>query len=160
MNPGTHAALQTLTCGVDHDVVLIESDGSPFLESEGVQFYKMKYDADLPESERYYPSRQKSLTTGILLEPVHDPADMEYLRISRRTVTTVLTMINLTSTGPWYALSGGNTGTKTSARYASCLSQFHPDDCLTLLIVPSLMPKGMMVTSIHGSAKTRSLGAN
>ena len=52
MYPGTHAALQTLTCGVDHDVVLIESDGSPFLESEGVQFYKMKYDADLPESER------------------------------------------------------------------------------------------------------------
>ena len=60
MNPGTHAALQTLTCGVDHDVVLIESDGSPFLESEGVQFYKMKYDADLPESERLYVSRQVS----------------------------------------------------------------------------------------------------
>ena len=40
-----------------------------------------------------------------------------------------------------------------------CLSQFHPDNCLTLLIVPSLMPKGVMVTSNLGSAKTRSLRA-
>ena len=183
MNPDTHAALQTLTCGVDHDVVLIEGDGSPFLESEGVHFYKMKYDADLPVSERYFPSRQKTSTTGILLEPVHDPADMEYLRIAKRgDWAKVLRLLQKWGwAGNTVLMSNGNNGAYHDKSYfdrtlvctfwrkhrdqnqrtvCELFVPFHPDACLTLLIVPSLTPKGMMVTSDHGSAKTRSLGVN
>ena len=68
-----------LSCGVDHDAELIECDGSLFLESEEVQFHKMKCDANLPESERLHVPRQVSKTNGIPLEPAHDPADMECL---------------------------------------------------------------------------------
>jgi hypothetical protein len=87
MNLSTHAALQTLTCGVDHDVVLIEDDGSLFLESEAVGFCKLKCDANLSDSDRLCVSRKVSQTKGVPLEtkvvplePVHDPADVEYLR--------------------------------------------------------------------------------
>ena len=83
MNPRTCSALQTLTCGVEHDVELIEDDGTLFLESEAVQFHKMKHDANLPESERLHVSRQVSKTSGVPLEPVHDPKDVECLRSAK-----------------------------------------------------------------------------
>jgi hypothetical protein len=80
MNPSTHAALQTPTRGVDHDVVLIEDDGSLFLECEAVSFYKLKCDANFPDLGRLCASRKVSQTKGTPLEPVHDLADVERLR--------------------------------------------------------------------------------
>jgi len=119
MNPVTHAALQALTCGVDHDIVLIDCDGSPFLESEAVHFYKMKYDADMPESEQYQPSRQKTQTTGILLGPVHDPEDMEHLRFAKREDWTKV--LRLLQTWGWAGntvlMSNGNNGAAHDKSY-------------------------------------------
>ena len=184
MNPSTYAALQTLTRGVDHDVVLIESDGSLFLESESVKFYKMKYDANLPASERLHVSRQVSNNSGIPLEPVHDPADAEYLRNAKPgDWPKVLRLLqNWGWGGNTVLISNGNNGACHDKSYFDrtlvctfwrkhrdthglqrmvymLFIAIYPDDCLTVPIVPSLMPKGMMVTSTLRSAKTRRLRA-
>ena len=79
MNSETHTKVAALSCGHDHEVRLVEADGSLFLENDAVAFYKLKRDKSLPVEERVYPSRMKSLGKGILLEDEHDPSNMGYL---------------------------------------------------------------------------------
>ena len=80
MNSDTHTKVAALSCGHhDHEVRLVEADGSLFLENDTVAFYRLKLDEKRPVEERVCPSRMKSRGKGILLVDEHDPSDMGYL---------------------------------------------------------------------------------
>ena len=79
MNSDTHAKVAALSCGHDHEVRLVQADGSLFLENDAVEFYRLKRDEKRPVEERACPSRMKSRGKGTLLEDEHGPSDMGYL---------------------------------------------------------------------------------
>ena len=54
MNSDTHTKVAALSCGHDHEVRLVEADGSLFLENDAVEFYRLKRDEKRPVEERVY----------------------------------------------------------------------------------------------------------
>ena len=44
-----------------------------------MKFHKLKLDASLPVESQVFPSRQKSIGRGILLEGTHAPSDVGHL---------------------------------------------------------------------------------
>jgi hypothetical protein len=48
MDTDTHDEVAALSCGHDHDVKLVEDDGTLFLETDAVAFCKPKHDESRP----------------------------------------------------------------------------------------------------------------
>ena len=81
MNSATQERLEEVTAAVTHDVMLVEDDGTLFLEGEAVSFYKMKYDAKrrAKGGDPLYVSRQAAQTKGIPLDGYDDPDNLGHL---------------------------------------------------------------------------------
>ena len=81
MNSDTQERLEEFTAAVTHDVMLVEDDGTLFLEGDAVPFYKMKFDEKrcAKGQDPLYVSRQAAQMKGIPLDGHDDPDNLGHL---------------------------------------------------------------------------------